>query len=166
MPYRSGFRGWVAAGLTAAALFLPSAPRGGAAAPATAALFPVTLVQFSSFMAPVMQPGVDKPGLRAVTVIVEVGEPETQDVCAFMPRIRDAVLVELFRQPILVEIDTGIAVETIESGLVDPLNRALGKESVRRVYVLPGAEHMTEAAAARLPFNRVIGCRQRRGGRV
>lgn len=113
-------------------------------------------------MAPVVKPGAVKPRLRAVTVIVEVDETEIEDVCTYMPRVRDAVLVELFRQPIVVDVEAGMMVETLEAQLVEPLNRALGKETVRRVYLIPGSEAVAEEIAARLPLNRVIGCRQRR----
>lgn len=131
-----------------------------------AAPIPVTLVQFRSFMAPVSQPGAGKPRLKAVTVIVEVGEGETDSVCFFMPRVRDAVLVELFRRPIVLGEDAAMDVEAVEARLLDPLNQALGTDAVRRVYLIPSSEHMAKATASRLPFSRIVGCRLRRDNRV
>lgn len=166
MPFLAGFRGLVVAGLMACALLIPSVPSRVAAQEASAALFPVAFMQIRSFMAPVSKPGAEKPHLRAVTLIVEVGEAETNNVCAFMPRVRDAVLVELFRQPIVVDMQAGMMVDGLEAQLVAPLNRALGKDAVRRVHVIPGSEAVAEEIASRLPMNRIIGCRPQRRGRA
>lgn len=117
-------------------------------------------------MAPVSRPGTGKPRLKALTVIVEVGEGETDNVCFFMPRVRDAVLVELFRQPIVLGEDSATDVEAVEARLLDPLNRVLGSDAVRRVYLIPGSEHMAKAAVSRLPMSRVVGCKLRRDNRA
>lgn len=163
MPHTLGIRKFLVAGLTALAVVVSVVPDQVSASEAVAAPVPVTLMQFRSFMAPIAPQSAAKPCLKAVTIIVEIGESETRNVCGFMPRIRDAVLVELFRQPIVLEVDAESDFEAVEARLLDPLNQALGKDTVRRVYVIPGPEHLAQAAAAvRLPFSRMIGCRQRR----
>jgi len=166
MPYLAGIRRFIGAGVTALVILVPAIPGHVSAEEAVAVPTLVTLVQFRSFMAPIAQQGTAKPCLRAVTVIVEVGESETDNVCTVMPRIRDAVLVELFRQPIVIDVDAGMDVGAVEGRLISPLNHALGKDAVRRVYLIPGSERVVEEIAARLPFNRIVGCRQRRSGRV
>lgn len=116
------------------------------------------LVQFRSFMAPIARSGAKKPGLKAVTVIVEVGVSEAENVCFHVPRIRDAVLIELFREPISMDGHAGMDIQPVEARLLDPVNRALGNAAIRRVYVLPGTEQSAGAAAARLPYP-IMGCR-------
>lgn len=118
-------------------------------------------------MAPVARSGrADKPCMRAVTLLVEVDESEAQSVCSFLPRIRDAVLVELFRRPIPRGDRVGMDVESAAARLVAPLNQVLGKDMVRRAYLIPGSELVAERTASRLPLNRVVGCQQRNGGEV
>lgn len=176
MPCWAGFRVFVVAGLTASAVlssaglsqgYAGEAAKAPAGAPATTSVtVPATLIQLRSFMAPVARPGVSvKPCLRAVTMLVEVDESETRNVCSFLPRIRDAVLVELFSRPIVMDGQAGMEVESAAARLVVPLNKILGKDMVRRVYLIPGSELVAEETAAQLPLNRVIGCQQRRSGR-
>ncbi len=158
MPQCTGIRGVAAVAVTAFMTFFPSlsdeAAAGEAIVPPRAAL-----VQFRSFMAPISQPGsAKKPCLKAVTVIVEIGESDAKNVCFNLPRIRDAVLVELFRQPIMLVGKTDMDVQPVEARLLDPVNRALGNAPIRRIYVLPGTEQSAGAAAARLPYP-VMGCR-------
>jgi len=157
MPQCTGIWGVAAVAMTAFLAFLPSLPDRAAAGEAVAPSQPA-LVQFRSFMAPISQPGGKKPCLKAVTVIVEIGESDAENVCFSLPRIRDAVLVELFRQPITLAGQTGMDVQPVEARLLDPVNRALGNAAIRRIYVLPGTERSAGAAAARLPYP-VMGCR-------
>lgn len=157
MPQCTGIWGVAAVALTAFLAFLPSLPDRAAAGEAVVPSQP-TLVQFRSFMAPISQPGAKKPCLKAVTVIVEIGELDAENVCFSLPRIRDAVLVELFRQPITLDGQAGMDVQPVEARLLDPVNRALGNVAIRRVYLLPGTEQSAGAAAARLPYP-VMGCR-------
>lgn len=158
MSHCAGIKRVVAVCMTAALALACGLP--GAAAAGDLASMPSqpTLVQFRSFMAPITRAGAKKPCLKAVTVIVEVDESEAVNVCSSMPRIRDAVLVELFREPIAVDRRAGMDVQPVEIRLLGPVNRALGNVAVRRVYVIPGAEHMTQATAARLPYP-IVGCR-------
>lgn len=157
MPQCTGIRGVAAVVMTAFLTFFPSLPDEAAAGEAIALPQPA-LVQFRSFMAPISQPGARKPCLKAVTVIVEIGESEAENVCSNLPRIRDAVLVELFRQPIALDGQAGMDIQPVEARLLDPVNRALGNAPIRRIYVLPGTEQTSGAAAARLPYP-VMGCR-------
>lgn len=129
-----------------------------------------TLVQFRSFLVPAQQTGPvraqktgkRKSNLKAVTVIVEVGAAEADAVCDNLPRIRDAVLVELFREPLALDGEMGGHVDTAGARLLAPMNRALGGTTVRRVYVINGPENVAEATAAQLPFSRMVGCRKPR----
>lgn len=158
MPQCTGIRGVAAVVMTAILTFFPSLPDEAAAGEVVAPPQPA-LVQFRSFMAPISQPGsAKKPGLKAVTVIVEIGESDAENVCFNLPRIRDAVLVELFRQPIMLDGQSGMDVQPVGARLLDPVNRALGNAPIRRIYVLPGTEQSAGAAAARLPYP-VMGCR-------
>lgn len=164
MPYWAGVRNLVVAGLTASVVLSFAGFSRGYAEEATAAATPATLIQFRSFMAPVGQPGIAaRPCLRAVTLLVEVDKSEARGVCSFLPRIRDAVLVELFHRPIPPGDDVGMDVESAAARLVTPLNQVLGKDLVRRVYLIPGSELVAERAASRLPLDRVVGCQQQRG---
>jgi hypothetical protein len=158
MPQRIGIRGVAAVAMTAFLALALSLPDRAAAGDVVASP-PSALVQFRSFMAPITQPGrARKPGLKAVTVIVEIGESEAENVCSNLPRIRDAVLVELFRQPIALDRQTGMDTKPVEARLLEPVNRVLGNAAIRRIYVLPGTEQAAGAAAARLPYP-VMGCR-------
>jgi hypothetical protein len=150
--------GVFAVGMTVFLVFASSLPDFAKAGDVVGVAPQAALVQFRSFMAPIAQPG-KKPGMKAVTVIVEVRQSDADNVCSSLPRIRDAVLVELFREPIAVGQGTGMDVRPVEVRLLQPVNRALGNAVVRRVYVIPGSEHTAEATAARLPYPRLVDCR-------
>jgi len=160
MPQCAGIKGLFAVGLTTLLVLTP-----GLAGSVADAASPPALLQFHAFMAPTTQPG-KKPCMKAVTLIVEIGESDADAVCSYLPRIRDAVLVELFREPIAIDHRAGMDVRAVETRLLEPLNRVLGHAAVRRVYVIPGTERLAEAEAARLPFSRIIGCRRPRNGKA
>ena len=78
-------------------------------------------------------------------------------LCRHNPRIRDAVLTELFQSPLPVR-STGYDLQDLATHLVAPINQALGYNLVKSVYVVYGANKMTTGTVSRLPFN-ASGCK-------
>ena len=74
-----------------------------------------------------------------ITLFIEaVNKDHIQKICQYRPLIVDAILQVLSRQPISV-IRRKLDLRNLPAQVLAPINRALGAEIVRAVYVVPGA---------------------------
>jgi len=80
-----------------------------------------------------------------------------ENICKRMPKVRDALLRVLSRDPIPLK-KRKMLVKGAEKKLLDPLNKAVGREYIKRVFITPGAVRM---GAGKIPSQRfavIDGC--------
>ena len=107
-----------------------------------------------------MEVPVGRGGQRfeAVTVVLDVaGETDVETVCIYSPRIRDAVLQILSKDPIPLS-GNRLSLDRLPERLLAPINRALGVNIVSSVLVRAGEVADKRGAVVGLPFASVIGC--------
>lgn len=93
-------------------------------------------IQLRPIMAPITGA---KQYYAPITLYIEaVSKDNIQEICRYRPIIIDAILQVLSRQPIPV-IRRKLDVSNVPAQILAPINRALGAEIVRAVYVVPGA---------------------------
>lgn len=79
-------------------------------------------------------------------------------LCRMAPRVNDAVLSALSREPVPVK-DRKLIVTGVGPRLVGPINAALGESLIKEVHVLPGAAGAQGGVLAKLPFGNAGGCK-------
>jgi len=117
-----------------------------------------THIQLQPIMVPV-------EGRRAapVTFFLEaVNKKFVGNICNYVPRIRDAVLIELSRNPIPI-VRRKLVLKNVARRLLNPMNRAIGnkiigKRQIKEIYIVAGAVRMGGGSISRLPFARINGC--------
>ena len=93
-------------------------------------------IQLRPIMAPITGA---KQYYAPITLYIEaVNKDNIPEICRYRPIIIDAILQVLSRQPIPV-IRRKLDVSNVPAQILAPINRALGAEIVRAVYVVPGA---------------------------
>lgn len=94
----------------------------------------------------------------AVTFLLEATKPKrTQGICKRMPRVRDAILRTLSREPIPVK-RRKLVVDGVDRQILDPINRAIGRTYVKKIVVLPGPLKMGTAKDKRKRLAVIAGC--------
>lgn len=120
-------------------------------------------VQLNAFTALILVDGNKRPRLTPMTLILQVENGQFKTVCHMTPRIRDAVVGELFQQPILFDRSRGLEVEIVEQRLMESVNRALGGAAgatVLRVFLIPGVPNPARKPIERLPETEIRGCKR------
>lgn len=107
-------------------------------------------------MLPMMLPA---GGTRVpITFYLEATEPEKAEaICKHMPRVRDAVLLAVSRQPIPVK-NRRLILKGLDQRMLKPINRAVGKPLVKRVFVAKGVVQMGTGKIKYRPFAVIDGC--------
>ncbi len=114
-------------------------------------------IQMRPMMVPIIHP---YQSVTPISLFLEaVDRKEVGAICKKVPRIRDAILRVLSRQP--VPTRRGKLVLTgISDQLMGPINRALGETGVKSVHVEPGIVRLSDkGGVARLPFATINGCK-------
>lgn len=94
----------------------------------------------------------------AVTFLLEATKPKrTQGICKRMPRVRDAILRILSREPIPVK-RRRLIVDGVDEQILNPINRAIGRAYVKKIIVLPGPLKMGTGKDRRKPLAVIAGC--------
>jgi len=117
-----------------------------------------THIQLSPMMVPV-------EGRRSapVTIYLEAADKKfVGNICNYVPRIRDAMLRVLSRNPIQVK-RRKLVLDGLSRTLLSPMNRAIGNKiigdhQIKEVYIVAGAVQMGGGSISRLPFARINGC--------
>lgn len=112
---------------------------GGAAAQEPVAHNPdATHIQLPSFMAPVQT--LDGGWATApMTVFLETRLPEdARAVCKLVPRVQDAVMQDLFANPVPLDPNSRMKLAGIGDRLIVAVNRALNHSPIIDVHILEG----------------------------
>lgn len=134
-------------------VLLSATPAGSV--PAANATLPKVAFRLFSFEAPI---GSDRATHAALNLIVEFDEPSAgMSACGLTPRLRDAVFQDVWMQP-LAEQPGPSALEALDDRLVPALNRVLGRQAVRRVFLRPGDRPLTANEILQTPFDAVEEC--------
>ena len=143
-------------------LFSLTAPLSVAAQPAekkTAAIDFATLpshVQFNPITVPIANAN---PTRSMVTLYLGPHDREKIGyLCRMAPRINDAVLSALSREPIPIK-DRRLATMDVGPRLLEHINAAIGEKLVKEVHVLPGPPQAERGTFAKLPFGNAGGCK-------
>ena len=120
----------------------------------------VAHVQLAPFMAPVLQEGRRQAFREPVTLVLKVPAAAKPRVCTLSPRVYDAVLRELHREPISADRQKHLLVKNAEGRLAGPVSKALEGTQVEHVYILPGAhpKNIAQEVARRLPMTEIGHC--------
>lgn len=89
--------------------------------------------------------------LEAKTVKQVVG------ICNRIPRLRDALLSVLSREPIPVK-SRRLVLDGVEKRLLAPLNKALEKNDIRRIFITPGVVQLGHGKIKTRPRAIIDGC--------
>lgn len=113
---------------------------------------PPTHVQMIPMMVPVGRTTV------AVTFFLEATKRKrTEGICKRMPRIRDAILRVLSREPIPVK-GRKIVVDGVDERIRRPINKAVGRTYVKKIYIIPKPVRMGAGKIKRKPYAVIAGC--------
>lgn len=113
-----------------------------------------THVQLKPIFAPV-QSG---RGTTPITVFLKSYDKDwIGAICRRNPRIRDAILMVLFQNPLRRQSE-GYNVNSLAAQIVTPINQALGRNYIKSAYVVEGAKQISTGSVSRLPFN-ASGCK-------
>jgi flagellar basal body-associated protein FliL len=94
----------------------------------------------------------------AVTFVLEaIKRKRTEGICKRMPIVRDAILRTLSREPIPVK-RRRLVTDGIDNLILDPINRAIKRNYVKKIYVMPGAIKMGEAKVKHKAYAVIDGC--------
>ncbi len=141
---------------------LATVPPAAAAQPAekkTAAIDFTALpshVQFNPISVPI-----DNANPTRSMVTLYLGPHDREKVgllCRMAPRINDAVLSALSREPVPVK-DRKLATGGVGPRLLGPINAVLGENLVKEIHVLPGPPPADRGTFAKLPFGNAGGCK-------
>ncbi|MBT6093373.1 MAG: hypothetical protein HOH04_00725 [Rhodospirillaceae bacterium] len=93
-----------------------------------------------------------------ITFFLEAGKPEqVEDICKHMPRVRDAVLLTVSRKPITVRKNR-LVLKGLDRRIFGPVNRAVGRKFVRKIFVAKGAVRMGTGKIKQRPFAVIGDC--------
>jgi len=93
-----------------------------------------------------------------ITLFLEAATPEkSEGICKQMPRVRDAVLLAVSRQPIPVN-NQRLVLDGLDRRLLNPVNRAIGKPLVKKIFVAKGAVAVGAGKIKYRPFAVIDGC--------
>lgn len=93
-----------------------------------------------------------------ITFFLEATTRErTDNICRSMPRIRDALLITLSREPIPVK-RRRLVLDGVDDRILTPLNDAVGKPYVKKIYITPGAVKMGSGKIKRRPLAEIDSC--------
>ncbi len=113
---------------------------------------PPTHVQMIPMMVPAGRTTV------AVTFVLEATKRKrTEGICKRMPRIRDAILRVLSREPIPVK-SRRLVTKGVNARILLPINKAVGRTYIKKIYVTPGVVKMGKATVKRKPYAVIDGC--------
>jgi len=107
-------------------------------------------------MVPMMLP-VGNTSAPMTLFLEAVKRNRVENICKRMPKVRDALLRVLSRDPIPLK-KRKMLVKGAEKKLLKPLNKAVGKKYIKRVFITPGAVKM---GAGKIPSQRfavIDGC--------
>ncbi|MBT6094789.1 MAG: hypothetical protein HOH04_07895 [Rhodospirillaceae bacterium] len=114
-------------------------------------------VQMSPMMVPINHP---HTSTSVITVFLEpVHREAVGNICRNVPRIRDAILRLLSRNPIQTQSNK-MQLDGLADQFVPIINKVLEKEKIKGVHVEPGMVNLGRGGGiSRLPFATVNGCR-------
>jgi len=119
-------------------------------------------VLLSTFMAPVVRGPTARPHLKPVSLILKVPSEAAQTVCHMSPRVQDAVIRVLFKEPIRTRAKSGLEVEPTEKRLLMPVRQVLDGAAVEQIFLIPGAVPNPEVhPLKRLPHAEIMLCGSR-----
>lgn len=134
---------------------LPAAPAVSAPDPET----PVLRLQLSAFMAPVRRDN-GHGGTTAVTPLLDLTDgTNAEEVCWLSPRIMDAFMTSLHRDPIRIRSPQGLDSDDLKKRLTDVVNHALGRDLIGGVELVRGTR---PARNASVRFFKSATCSQSR----
>ncbi len=107
-------------------------------------------------MVPMMLPMGNTSG--PITFILEAKKrKQTEGICEKMPRIRDALLSVLSRNPIPVK-KRKMILTGLDQRILKPMNRAVGRAYIKKVYVFPGAVRLGAGKIKNKRYAVIDGC--------
>ena len=115
-------------------------------------------VQLSAMLVPIAHP---YQRSSAITVFLEpVKRENVGKICNNVPRIRDAVLQILSRDPIPTEKNKMVLDDALFQRFTAAINDVLGDEKIKGVHIEPGIVNLAgqQGGISRLPFATVNGC--------
>lgn len=117
---------------------------------------PPSHVQMQPVSAPLT---IKDPATAPITIYLgAVNKYEVGEICRRAPIINDAIMRELYANPIPVK-NRMLVMDGIGMRLVGPINQALGKRMIKEVHVVAGAQSAaTGGVISRLPFGSSSGC--------
>lgn len=116
-----------------------------------------THIQMRPIMAPVRH---RHQSVSAISMFLEANHRrQVGAICRKVPKIKDAVLRVLSREPILTRRGE-LVLDGVASRLIGPINRALGDTGVKALHIEPGAIRLgNKGGLSRLPFATINGCK-------
>lgn len=113
-------------------------------------------IQLAPFMVPI---DYHLQSSTVVTFFLEAADrKDVGRICAYVPRIRDAIFQVLSREPIPVK-NRKLVLKNVPKQLLGPINNAFDRPMLDNIYVTAGAVRMGGGSITRLPFARINGCR-------
>ena len=115
-------------------------------------------VQMQPMMVPIRHP---HQSVSAITLFLEAEiRKEVGAICRQVPRIRDAVLTVLSREPIPTRRGRLVLAGVAEK-ILDPINRSLVQSKIRSIHVEAGLVALSGSGSgiSRLPFATINGCK-------
>ncbi len=117
-----------------------------------------THIQLSPLMVPVA-------GRRSapITIYLEAADKKfVGNICNYVPRVRDAILKVLSRNPVPVR-KRKLILSGLARQLLNPMNKVIGNKiigdrQIKEVYIVAGAVRMGGGSISRLPFAQINGC--------
>ncbi|MCG8509665.1 MAG: hypothetical protein MI741_10610 [Rhodospirillales bacterium] len=119
---------------------------------------PWTLVYLQTFVVPTLREGSQRRHQSAMTVILEVATEQAGAVCRLYPRIKDALTMELHRNPIRFDRDRNFDIESTERNLLAPVNNVLDDSAVKRVLLIPGIRKIEDVVNERMLQSNLQSC--------
>ena len=112
-----------------------------------------THIQMSPMMIPVGNQS------APMTFFLEAVKPDrVEEICEHMPRVRDAVLRVFSRSPIPVSKRRKILLKGVERQILKPINNAIGKREVKKIYSKVGAVQFGTSKLKNRPFAIIGNC--------
>jgi len=137
------------------ALILKTAAAVAAEKPEAKAWEVPSHIQLAPFMVPI---DYHLQSSTVVTFFLEAtSRKDVGRICAYVPRIRDAIFQVLSRDPIPVK-NRKLVLDHVPEQLLGPINRAFDRPMLDSIYITAGAVRMGGGSISRLPFARINGC--------
>ena len=96
--------------------------------------------------------------MAPVTFYLEAVKPKRSEaICKRMPRIRDAILQALSRQPIRAR-KRRFVLKGVDIRLLRPTNKAVGKKYIRKIFITAGAVQVGAGKIKQRPYAMIDGC--------